>query len=205
MISALKWTDREGLIQMIWQQFDSTIIQTVQESLKSPVLDKIMIFCTRLGDYGTIWLVLAGVLCLFPKTRKNGITLLASVAIGTAVGNLLIKPLFGRLRPFQADPSILLLIDRPDGFSFPSGHALSSFAASSSLLVNRQAGRKTALLLALLIAFSRVYLSVHYPSDVLVGSLLGLVSGFFVTTLVNRLAQSKAEQSRQRQAKRNRP
>ena len=95
------------------------------------------------------------------------------------MGNLTIKPLVGRLRPFYIVHDIKLLIPEPYGYSFPSGHALSSFAASTVIFLNNKKLGLIALILAIMIAFSRLYLYVHYLSDVLVGALLGVMVGIF--------------------------
>jgi undecaprenyl-diphosphatase len=111
----------------------------------------------------------------------DGIMLLGSLLLCFLLGNLLLKPLVGRIRPCDIHSSIPLLIARPTDYSFPSGHTMSSFAAANIIFhANVELGI-AAYILALLIAFSRLYLYVHYPSDVLAGMILGLfVSASFL-------------------------
>ena len=100
----------------------------------------------------------------------------------------------GRVRPFVDDPAIKLLITPPHGFSFPSGHSGSSFAAAVTLFYFNKKFGTGALVLAAMIAFSRVYLYVHYPSDVLIGSLLGVVVGLILIFIYRQLKQKMAHQ-----------
>lgn len=165
---------------------DQTILDWIQSTLRSPFMDNVMSFITRLGDYGTIWILLGIILLLFPKTRRCGFTVLLSLAISSFAANILIKPLISRIRPFYSNPEIALFIPPPSGYSFPSGHSTSSFAAATSVfLCNKAAGIPT-LILAFLVAFSRLYLYVHYPSDVLTGAILGIVSAILIEKLVDK-------------------
>lgn len=143
--------------------------------LHSEFLDKIMIFFTNLGDAGIIWIALAIVLLFFKKTRKCGFLMLVSMLIGVIVGNGIIKNLVRRDRPCWIDPSIPLLIKNPTDFSFPSGHTLASFEAAIMIFLHNKKYGIGAFLLAGVIAFSRLYLFVHFPTDVLGGLILGTV------------------------------
>lgn len=163
---------------------DQTILDWIQSTLRSPFMDNVMSFITRLGDHGTIWILLGIILLLFPKTRRCGFTVLLSLAISSFAANILIKPLISRIRPFYSNPEIALFIPPPSGYSFPSGHSTSSFAAATSVfLCNKAAGIPT-LILAFLVAFSRLYLYVHYPSDVITGAILGVVSAILIEKLM---------------------
>ena len=138
-----------------------------------------MPYVTRLGDSGVVWIVLAVFLLFGRKYRKAGIALLCALLLDILICNGLLKPFFARLRPCAVDTAARLLIARPADFSFPSGHAASSFAAASALYFSGQRKLwKPALVLAALIAFTRLYLYVHYPSDVLGGMLLGTLFGY---------------------------
>lgn len=142
-------------------------------SLHNPVMDCVMIGITSLGNAGIFWIIVA--LCLLPgrKTRSWGLTMLCAMALGFLVVNLGVKPLVNRIRPYEAAGFTQLLIEKPKDASFPSGHTQVSFASAWVLYrMNRRAGI-WALILAGLIALSRLYLYVHYPSDVLVGFLFG--------------------------------
>ena len=153
--------------------------------LRNSIADKIMCFFSIIGDYGAVWLVLAAVLMVIPKTRKCGFGILLSVAIGFVFGNVILKPLIGRPRPVDVLPLFDTgLVPRPNGQSFPSGHTTSSFAAATAIFgVNKKWGL-LAYAVAALIAFSRMYLFVHYPTDILGGIVLGVLSAFLAKLLI---------------------
>ena len=163
--------------------FDFAVFQLV-EKLWNPVLDAIMVFITHLGDDGIFWLVLAAVLLIFKKTRKLGVLLLLGLGVASVINNLVLKQIFERPRPFNFTgwPEGFVfpnpLIEKPDSFSFPSGHTSSSLGAATPLLI--KAKKKLGIpifVLAVLVGFSRVYVHVHYPTDVIVGAIVGIVSG----------------------------
>ena len=103
---------------------------------------------------------------------------LVSTFSSLITGNMILKPLVARLRPFTVNTAVELLIPPPADFSFPSGHTYASFASSTAILRNNRRIGSCALVLAILIAFSRLYLYVHYPTDVLFGILLGILAGW---------------------------
>ena len=149
------------------------------QGMRTPVGDAVMCFITKLGNAGMIWIVLAVILLLIPKTRKTGIIILAALCIDLVVCNGILKNLYARIRPCDVNTQIQLLIARPDDFSFPSGHTAASFAAVAALYFSGERKLwKPALVLACLIAFSRLYLYVHYPTDILGGILVGIAAGY---------------------------
>ena len=151
------------------------------QGMRTPVGDAVMCFITKLGNAGMIWIVLAVILLLIPKTRKTGIIILAALCIDLVVCNGILKNLFARIRPCDVNTQIQLLIARPDDFSFPSGHTAASFAAVAALYFSGERKLwKPALILACLIAFSRLYLYVHYPTDILGGILVGIAAGYAI-------------------------
>ena len=167
----------------VFTNFDCAVFQLV-EKLWNPVLDAIMIFITHLGDDGIFWIALGVILCIFKKTRKYGVLVLLGLGIASCINNLVLKQIFERPRPFNFDgwPSDFVfpnpLIEKPHSFSFPSGHTSSSLGAATPLLI--KANKKLGIpmfILALLVGFSRVYVHVHYPTDVIVGTLVGIVGG----------------------------
>ena len=133
---------------------------------------------TTLGNGGLIWIALAGILLLIPRYRKAGAAVLAGLALEVICCNLVLKPLIARVRPCDVNTAVQLLVARPDDFSFPSGHSGASFAAVTALYAGGNRLWIPALLLAALISFSRLYLYVHYPTDVLAGILLGAAAGW---------------------------
>lgn len=163
--------------------FDSPIMNFIQQYLHNPVTDAMFPFITYLGELGACWIFLALVLLFIKKYRRAGALMLAAMLLGTLLGEGLLKHLLCRPRPFQymgLDPAFLL-IDPPSGFSFPSGHSCASFAAATALFLQHKKPGLLAFLLAVLIAFSRVFLFVHFPSDVLAGALLGVLCAAAVT------------------------
>ena len=137
-------------------------------------LDPLMIGVSALGNGGAIWLLTAAVLLLFRKTRKCGTLMLLSMAACFLLGNLCIKNLVQRPRPCQIDTAVALLIPVPGEYSFPSGHTLHSFTAAVMIFLHHRRAGIAALLFAALIAFSRMYLFVHFPTDILGGMVLGI-------------------------------
>ena len=141
-------------------------------NLHTPLLDRIMVFLTNLGDAGIIWIVIALVLTCMKKTRKCGILMLVSMALGLIIGNVILKNLIQRARPCWIDTNILLLIPKPTDYSFPSGHTLASFEAAIMILLHNKKWGIPAIIFAILIAFSRMYLFVHFPTDILGGIII---------------------------------
>ena len=149
------------------------------QTLHTPFLDKIMVFITRLGDSGIIWIVLSIVLLLIPKTRKSGAVMVAALVVVVLLCNIVLKNLVARTRPYDVNTGVHLLVAKLHDYSFPSGHTAASFASVTALyLAGEKKLWKFALVLACLIAISRLYLYVHYPTDVLGGILFGVISGY---------------------------
>ncbi len=170
------------------QNVDFSILFWIQEHIRCAFLDVVMPFITSLCDNGEIWIVFGIVLLFFKKYRKFGIFVLVAMLLGSLVGNEIIKPLVARPRPcHQLSFLPELLIDMPHSYSFPSGHTTSSVIAATVLM---RANKKFGLFsipLAFLIAFSRMYLFVHFPTDILGGTVLGILIGFFTVSFGNKL------------------
>ena len=156
---------------------DWGILHWIQNVLACPALDALMPKLTLLGDNGAIWLLAAGGLICTKKYRKQGLLLLGGLAAGVLVGNVCLKNLIARPRPCWLDSSVRLLIADPTDYSFPSGHTLSSVIGATILTKTDRRFGYAAVPLAALIAFSRLYLYVHFPSDVLAAAVLGVVIG----------------------------
>ena len=157
--------------------FEFAILDWIQANLRDPVLDLLMPAITTLGNSGLIWIILAGILLFMPKYRKVGMAVLTGLVLEAVCCNLVLKPLVARIRPCDVNPVVQLLVPRPDDFSFPSGHTGASFAAVAALYASRNRLWILSLTLAVFIAFSRLYLYVHYPSDVLAGVVIGIMTG----------------------------
>ena len=163
------------------------------QTLHTPFLDKIMVFITRLGDAGIIWIVLSIVLLLIPKTRKSGAVMVAALVVDVLLCNIGLKNLVARTRPYDVNTGVHLLVAKLHDYSFPSGHTAASFASVTALyLAGEKQLWKPALVLACLIAISRLYLYVHYPTDNLGGILFGVVSGYLGYRII-KLVKSRRE------------
>lgn len=152
---------------------DWSVLGWIHENLSCQFLDILMPMITALGNGAFFWIVAGAVLFLQRKHRRQGLALLLALGACALLGNLLLKPLVARPRPCIQNPNIPLLIPVPHGYSFPSGHAMTSAAGAAVLRRTNSPFQLAAVPLALLIAFSRLYLYVHFPSDVLCGLILG--------------------------------
>ncbi len=178
------------LFSYLAEHFDLPILNWVATHLWCPFLDKLMPGITVLGNTGAFWIGMAVVFLFIPKYRRVGLGVGAALLIGLVVCNLTLKPLIARMRPYDYMAehygiTIKLLIEAPHDFSFPSGHTIASFEAATVLMLHDKKLGIGAVILASLIAFSRLYLYVHYPTDVIVSVGLGIVIG----VLANHLAQ----------------
>jgi undecaprenyl-diphosphatase len=153
----------------------------VLQTLRTPLFDNLMVFITHTGDGGLIWIAVALGFCLSKKYRRCGITMLLALAAGALIGNVLLKNIIARPRPCWVDQSIILLIENPKDFSFPSGHTLAAFGAATTVFLSHKIEGLILLFWASLTAFSRLYLFVHYLSDVLASIVLGVLIAFIAT------------------------
>lgn len=151
----------------------------LQESIRNPVLDKVMQFVTSLGDAGFLAILVCIVLLCIKKYRRVGAAASLSLCLDFLIVNLILKNLIARTRPYDVLEELLLITRRPSDLSFPSGHAGACFAVASVLFLclPRRFGIP-ALATAGLISFSRLYVGAHYPTDVLGGMLVGCVTGW---------------------------
>ena len=171
--------------------FDLPVLDWMAENLRCGFLDAVMPMITHLGDAGIFWIVLAAALILLPKTRRVGLSMGVALLIGLVVCNLTLKPLMARMRPYDYQLThfgreIFLLIAAPHDYSFPSGHTLASFEGAIVLFLYCKKWGIPALILASLIAFSRLYLYVHYPTDVVFSLVLALGIAIFAKWAVEK-------------------
>lgn len=171
---------------------DLAVLNFIQDHICVGFLDSFMMAVTSLGNGGILWIALAAVLLIFKKSRKYGLMMALALILGALICNVTLKPLVARIRPYELAESVKLLISAPADYSFPSGHTTASFAAASSLFISGAKGRYAVLLLAVLIAFSRLYLYVHYPTDVLAGMMIGIFCGWLSCSVVGRVWENRS-------------
>lgn len=154
------------------------ILDWIQQHMAADWLDGSMVTISWLGNSGLVWIILAVVLFCIPKYRWAGVAVAYGLLCSLIFCNGILKPMVARLRPFAVNPMIELLIAAPTDYSFPSGHTSASFAAVIALWRSKEPLWVPAGILAVLIGFSRLYLYVHYPTDVLLGAVVGMASGW---------------------------
>ena len=156
------------------------------QNLRTPIGDVVVPLITRLGDAGIVWIILTVLLLIIPKTRKTGVIMMVLLC------NVFIKNLVARTRPFDVNTAVQLLVAKPRDYSFPSGHTAASFASVTALyLAGEKKMWKAALVLAVLIALSRLYLYVHYPTDIIGGVIFGSLSGYLGYKIVEWIQKKK--------------
>ena len=176
------------------EHFDLPVLEWIAANLRCDLLDAVMPLITLLGDAGIFWIALAVILLCIPGQRRNGLAMAIALVMGLVVCNLTLKPLVARPRPYDYQwehfgRHIQLLIEAQHDFSFPSGHTIASFEAATALLLGNKKLGIPAMILAALIAFSRLYLYVHYPTDVLASLVLGVAFAFLGKYLADRASR----------------
>lgn len=167
---------------------DGNILLWIQEYIRNDFLTPFFVFITKLGDVGMIWIVLTLVFVCNKKTRKAGVISAVALLLSLLFCNVLLKNLVQRVRPYEVIDTLTILVERQKDFSFPSGHTSASFAAG--IVFFRNLPRKfgvPAVILACLISFSRLYIGVHYPTDVICSIVLGGVLAFLSEQLYRKI------------------
>ena len=172
------------------------ILDWIQQ-MRTPVGDVWMVFISRLGNAGMIWILFTCLLLMIPRTRRWGAALAAALCLDAIICNILLKPMVCRIRPCDVNQTVQLIIARPADYSFPSGHTAASFAAVAALyFAGAKKWWKITLPLAILMAFSRMYLYVHYPTDVLGGLIIGLLCGWIADMIIQKVMEKRSRKSR---------
>lgn len=171
------------------QDIDFYILDFLQTMARSPFWDKFFAMFTAFGD-PVMFLCYCGLLLGIKKTRRDGIMVTSGLLTGLLVGNVILKHLVQRARPCWIRPEVELLIKNPTDYSFPSGHTLSITIFAFILIYNHPKLAYALIPAALLLAYSRMYLYVHFPSDVLAGIVLGLAIGY-LTCMVTKAIEKK--------------
>lgn len=162
---------------MSWNLTELSWLEGLHDLLACRFFDGLMPLISLPGNGGIGFILLALVLLVIPKTRKYGLSMALALVLDLLLVNLCLKPLVCRVRPYDLGIRYPLLVGRPGDFSFPSGHTAAAFAAALSL---RPAGKRVWVpmtVYAALMGFSRIYLMVHYPTDVLAGAVCGTLCG----------------------------
>lgn len=158
--------------------FEAGIVHWIQENLRAGFLTPVMQLITALGDHGAFWIALTVLLLFFRRTRRAGLCCALALILDLLAVNIILKPLIARMRPYAVLQDIIPITALPGDHSFPSGHSAASFACAWALF--RSGKRRMgipALVLAALIALSRLYVGVHYPTDVICGAAIGMLAG----------------------------
>ena len=178
------------MLQML-QKMDGASLLVIQE-LRTPLLNALFGFYTTLGNHGLLFIIVSLALLCWKPTRKVGLTAGLALLLGFLCTNVTLKHLVGRPRPWLDVVGLIPLVNEPDPNSFPSGHSCAAFAAGISWMLGMKPDGKRLIpfLVALLMALSRLYVGVHYPSDVICGSLVGvgcaLLARKIIRTIENR-------------------
>lgn len=200
----------KALLDSLAITFDFPILEFIRNYLTNPFLDKAMPYISLFGEWGAFWIAVAAVLLLFRKTRKTGWSMAAALTLGLIICNIILKSLIARDRPFLfyteermagldlpqlknwtpvTQEQLLWLFSSDLHRSFPSGHTIACFEAATVLMVRNKWAGIPAMILAFLVAFSRLYLYVHYPTDVIFSIIVGTAFAFIGNALAGKIAQ----------------
>ena len=174
------------------QNFDWMVLHGIQ-GLHCRVLDSIMPLITLLGEHGILWVVLSVVLTVIPKTRKCGIAMMLGLLLELLIGNLVLKPMIARPRPYMLDPGITPIVPKLADFSFPSGHTYGATAAGVVLFRYYKKWGIVVFILTVLIGFSRLYLQMHFLTDVLGGVVFGFICAEISLFIVSHFSKKKSK------------
>ncbi|MCI6022136.1 MAG: phosphatase PAP2 family protein [Clostridia bacterium] len=163
----------------------------------SPRADRLMRTVTRMGDAGGFWIALSAGCVKSDKYRKSGLSMAIALLFSFVFSNTIIKNVVDRARPFWKDKSFNVKIREPRDYSFPSGHTSASIGSAVALFLNRKKEGTAALVLAAQIAFSRLYLLVHYPTDVIAGIILGIAYGYSGNYIAERIMKRLDKRKKQ--------
>lgn len=170
------------------QMLEGAALLAIQ-SMRQDMLDALLVFYTTLGNAGLLWILISAGLVLYKPTRRAGLTALLALALGFLCTNVALKHLVGRERPWLNVPGLVPLVAEHDPNSFPSGHTCAAFAAGVAWAMgtDRRWLRVLCVGAAVCMGFSRLYVGVHYPSDVIAGALVGTLCAWLALRLTERI------------------
>ncbi len=174
-------------------QWEFDILHAFQ-AIHNPVLDAVSVFLNYAGDAGGLLLILA-ILFIFLKDKRPGFTVMVALLLSLLFCNIILKNAFHRDRPCWIDPSVTLLVPSPKDFSFPSGHSSANFALAFAILHYYRRWGIFAVVMASIVALSRLYLFVHFPTDVLVGIMCGVTAGLLSGVIVKKIYEKRSERT----------
>jgi len=172
--------------------WEYAFLNQIQETFSAQWLDAVMVFISFLSNGGMIWIIAAVIMLFIPKYRRFGIILAIVLIFGAILNSLILKPVIGRPRPFEGLENISLLISPPSDASLPSGHTLVSVSSAIVLFAANKKLGTFALILAVLTAFSRMYLYVHFPTDIIAGATLGIAISLLCLGLSHKISRPKS-------------
>ncbi len=180
---------------MAWEE---AFLLYLQNNVRTDVFDQIMRFFSFLGNAGWFWILICIVLVIYKPTRSIGIIASVSLAVSAGICNGLLKTIINRTRPYDAIEGLELIAKMPHDSSFPSGHSNASFAVAGAVTWCLSKNRKwigvILILVASVIAFSRLYVGAHYPTDVIAGIILGTSTSLLIYLLLRKRIIKPVEQ-----------
>lgn len=179
------------------EAWDANILLFLQESVRNPVLDPIMKAITHTADKGLFWIALSVLLLIIPKTRKMGLCSAIALVLSVTICNGLLKHLFDRIRPYEVINGLDCIVKLADDASFPSGHTSASFASAVALFLASDKKQKKftiwAIVYAFIVGFTRLYVGIHYPTDVICGAILATGMAFLAYAVGTKLYEVLAK------------
>ena len=175
------------------QEIDFKILDWIQENLRCGFLDWLAPKLTLFGELGIFWIVVAAVFIYFKQYRRCGIEMCCGMLTSLLVGNVLLKNIVARDRPCWINEAVNLIVSVPTDYSFPSGHTLICFIPATIIMMRDKRLGIPAYIISVLVAFSRLYLYVHFPTDVLFGMVIGIMIGFVISKLSPKVYKLREE------------
>lgn len=177
---------------------DSSILLFIQDNLRCSILNFIMKIFSAMGDGVVILAIMAVIFLLFPKCRRASFYAVCAIAFCFVINNLILKNWVARIRPYEVVDGLELIIAIADDWSFPSGHACAAFAAAFMFTKCKGGWWGLTYIPAALIALSRIYVGIHYPTDIIAGAAIGTLGALLVYIVFNHFRLFMFDKSRQK-------